>query len=220
MHDILQFPLFKLLNLKEKQILLKNSADVYYKPGETIFKKGTFNHSINVLLNGFVKIYIEQDDKIRILDISKPGWIIALLYIFDSESYNVTAEAITDCKITMINKSVIEKFIKYNSKFTLKLLDMQGKIADRYIRFLAFQNQKNVRGRVAEILIYLCDFVFQSNDFPKIFTSKEIAAFANTTTETAIRIMNELKSEKIIDYTKSQIKILNKDFLLRYIKTG
>ena len=86
-------------------------------------------------------------------------------------------------------------------------------LTNRYIQFLAFQNKKNVRGRIADVLLYLAENVYESQSFHQTLTRREMAELANTSTETVIRIFSEFKRENVISLQSKTVKILDYDYL-------
>jgi CRP-like cAMP-binding protein len=82
---------------------------------------------------------------------------------------------------------------------------------------IAFLAQKTVRERLAEILILLeqklgCD----PEGFINIsLTREEIANLIGTATESAIRLISEFKSDKLIEVEGRNIKILNREKLIK-----
>ncbi|MFH2143607.1 MAG: Crp/Fnr family transcriptional regulator [Bacteroidota bacterium] len=220
MYRLNDFSLFKYLSDKEKTELQTKSMMAEFKKGETIIKKGTLNSQIGLLVEGFARLYAEDGSFKRIIDIIKPNWLIAILSLFNEKSYNVSVSAVTDCKIIFIPKTLIEKLIRNNGIFAEKFTETQAMIANRYIQFLAFQNQKNVRGRIAEVLIYLSEYIYNSPEFHQTISRREMAYFANTTIETVIRILSEFKKDGLIDITNKRISIKNIQLLKRLQSIG
>ncbi len=71
---------------------------------------------------------------------------------------------------------------------------------------------KPVRERIAESLIILKETFGYDKDGQTInvnITREEIAQLSGTATETAIRLLSELKKSHIIDFDKKRIKVLN-----------
>ena len=212
--------LFKDLSKSDKKILNKNSVVTNYNKGDLIINKGTINNQIFLLVDGFVKVFAENESEKRIIDILKKDRIISIISIFTDKVYNLSASAISDCTVVVFEKDVFVEIIKNNFEFSKHLSKTISDLTIKYMYFLAFQNKKNVRGRVAEVLMYLSDRVYESVQFPQTFTRKEMADMSNTTTETIIRIYSEFKRDGIISLDKKVIKIENVDFLSKLAKNG
>jgi CRP/FNR family transcriptional regulator len=97
----------------------------------------------------------------------------------------------------------------------MKLLASDLKDAENKITNLA---QKPVIERLAEAILMLKEyygFVKDENLLNITITREEIANIVGTATETAIRILSELKREGIIALDGKKIKILNIDALIK-----
>jgi len=216
----LDIELFQQLSEKEKKLLIKKSSIVEYKKSDLIVKKGNMTSQLVLIVSGYVKVYAEFGEKYRIIDILKEGRIIDLLSILGSDIYNLSATAITDIKVLFFEKEKLIEIIAKNAEFRNYIFKSTSIISNRYINFLAFQNNKNVIGRVAEALLYLSTRVYDKETFPQTFTRKEMAELSNTTTETIIRIFSELKKDGIIEIENKIITIKKLDFLNKLAEKG
>jgi CRP-like cAMP-binding protein len=77
--------------------------------------------------------------------------------------------------------------------------------------------QKSVKQRLAESLLYIHDNFGNDNDgFLSVILSREdYANIVGTATESAIRILSQLKKEKLISTSGKQIKIEDLEGLKR-----
>ena len=220
MDKLLEIELFQHLSVAEKRYLSKKTSVVNYKKGELIVKKGNMTSQLVLLVSGYVKVYAEFGEKYRIIDVLKEGRIIDLLSILGSDIYNLSATALSDISVLFFEKNRLLEIVDKNTKFRNYIFTATSIVSNRYINFLAFQNNKNVIGRVAEALIYLSTQVYESNTFNQTFTRKEMAQLANTTTETIIRIFSELRKDNIIEIDKKIITIKKNEFLNKLAEIG
>ena len=212
--------LFQTLKKSEKKKLIEKASIVDYKKGELIIKKGNITNQLALLVSGYTKVYVELGSKNRIIDVLKKDRIIDLLSVLGSDFYNLSATALNDVKVIFFQKESLLNIIDENKAFRDYIFVATSVVSNRYINFLAFQNNKNVVGRVAEALLYLSTQVYESDTFFQTFTRKEMAQLANTTTETIIRIFSDLKNDKIIDIKKKIITINKIDFLKKLVEIG
>ena len=97
----------------------------------------------------------------------------------------------------------------------MKLLATELKEAESKIINLA---QKPVIERLAEALIMLKEYYGNEDDDNSLninITREEIANIIGTATETAIRLLSELKKEGILDLSGKKITIINNESLLK-----
>jgi len=91
----------------------------------------------------------------------------------------------------------------------IKLLTVDLRSAEDKMVSMA---NKPVKERLAEGILLLKEYFGTDKDgatIKSILTREEIANLVGTATETAIRLLSELKQEKIIELNGKSIKILN-----------
>lgn len=212
--------LFSDLSESELSFLINNSIEVSYLKGELIYKEGSYANNALYLLNGYVKIFVEKNSRVRIVKIIKPNWFIGLLSIFSYETHHFSAKAINNVKVRSIDIDILKHLLNENKLFNYKFIHEISLLSTNLIKFLVLQNQKNVRGRIADILLHLSDNIYLAKDFEMVFTRKELAELANTSTETAIRLLNDLRNEDVISIDNRMITINNIEQLKKISSLG
>lgn len=114
-------------------------------------------------------------------------------------------------EVCFIPKEEIIEDLEKNPKFSMSVLkDMANNLkkADNIIVDMA---QKTVKQRLAEALINLKEKFDTNNDgIINVRLSREdIANIIGTATESAIRLLSDLKKKKYIEFVGKEIKILN-----------
>lgn len=115
-------------------------------------------------------------------------------------------------EICFIPKDEIIRDLEKNNNFTMSVLkDMANslKTADNLIVDMA---QKTVKQRLAETLLHLeTKFGINADNNINIQLSREdIANIIGTATESAIRLLSDLKKKNVIEFKGKNIKILDK----------
>ncbi len=216
----LDIELFKTLSRQQKKKLIEKASLLEYKKGDLIIKKGSITNLLALLVSGYTKVYTELGNQYRIIDVLKKDRIIDLLSVIGSDYYNLSATALSNVKVLFFQKESLMEIIDQNKRFRNYIFLSTSLVSNRYINFLAFQNNKNVMGRVAEALLYLSTQVYENKVFNQTFTRKEMAELANTTTETIIRIFSELKKDKIINVENKIVTINKIEFLKKIAEIG
>lgn len=205
------WPVFKALNEEELEYLNSSRFEASFKSGEVIFKQGSPASNVVFLLNGMAKIYMEgQGDRNLILEIARPGKMIVGPGIYTDQRNMYTVSALNEVRACFIDSGVIKTLVKESSLFA------EGFIADISYRTeytldkLMSMTQKKMPGRVAEILLYLSDSVFESDEFDLFLSRQELADMAGMAKESIVRILKDFSSEKIIDSGCNQLKIIDK----------
>jgi CRP-like cAMP-binding protein len=79
---------------------------------------------------------------------------------------------------------------------------------------------KQLPGRVADIILYFSEVIFESNEFSIPLTRQELAELAGTTKESLIRTLSEFKHDKIIDMTRNGFSINSLNILKTLSRLG
>ncbi|MEA2043316.1 MAG: Crp/Fnr family transcriptional regulator [Bacteroidota bacterium] len=187
-----------------------------YKKGDIIFREGNRPGGVFCMSSGIVKHYkAGVDGKEQILSFSRKGDLFGFRSVLSDEPACTTTQAIEDVILCLVPSKNFIKMITENADFSMKIMQLSCKElghANQYILDIA---QKNVRERLAEVLLLLHkDFGTDNNGVLQIFlTREELAGMVGTATESVIRLLSEFNKEKTIELNRRNIKILNFDRL-------
>ncbi|MCX6296010.1 MAG: Crp/Fnr family transcriptional regulator [Bacteroidetes bacterium] len=205
--------IFCTLEDKEIEILQEIKGCSSYKKGQMIFSQGTVPHGLYVVYSGKVKLHqLAENGREQIVRLAKPGDIIGYRSLLSADRYTSTAEAIEESTICFIPKKVFWHFMNSNQTIPvqlMKLLSNDLKKAEHTITNIA---QKPVKERLAEAILFVKEtygYEPESTTISVTLTREEIANIIGTATETTIRLLSDLKKEKIIDFVGKRIKIIN-----------
>lgn len=181
--------------------------------GEVLYQEGSRISGFYCVNSGIIKIYKTGfDGKEQIIRFAKKGDIIAYRSVLSNELACTSAEVIEDCKVCFIPSDILISFIKTNPGYSLELLRLTCHELGEANSFITDIAQKNVRERLAEVLIFLAnDFGLDGQLFLNIsLTREELANIVGTATESVIRLLSEFKTDKLIELNGRKIKILNR----------
>ncbi len=206
--------IFKKVGTEVIRELHKYCFIVNYKKGERFAKQGTpITHSL-YLTHGMGKIFVEGNKKNTIIKIISPGEFIGLYSIFSEKPiYNFSASAVLDSQLCMIEVEFLRKLSTTNLAFTQGVIKEISNCATVLFDRLNSFNQKSSRGRIADILLYLADSIYHSDNFVLPFTRRELAELASISLENAVRLLGELKNSGIIDFKDKHFIIKQRDLL-------
>lgn len=88
-----------------------------------------------------------------------------------------------------------------------------------YGRFFCLSN-KQLHGRIADILLCLKDRVYKKDIFEFAFSRSELAELTNMSTESVIRVMKNFKDDGLIIQKDKTLEILNSDMLNKISSLG
>lgn len=202
--------MFSCLNSDEINVLCEYKTERSYKKGEIIVKEGDLIKEFFYLKNGLVKsFYVNCCDKIQIISVGTPMNFVSLLSVFSSETYKYRITALTDTTICCIDIGKIKELALNNGRFGIGLLKKVSQNADEIIMQKLNLSMRNMRGRVAYIILLFSEKIFYSNKFILPLNRKEIAQLIDLTAENVIRILSEFNNESIIKLKGKEIEILD-----------
>jgi CRP-like cAMP-binding protein/CheY-like chemotaxis protein len=201
--------------VKGLDVLSKLSADQkirQYKKRETIFWEGSNPNGVFFISKGKVKTFkTNEDGKEFIIGLHNEGDFIGYHSLLEETVYNESANAMTDCELCLIPKEDFFSLIYKNSDVSRKFIKMlSNNLAEKEAGLLKLA-YNSVRKRVAEALVSL-QLKYQKDkvsNFNITISRDDLSNIAGTSTESAIRTLNDFKEEKLIKVSRSNIAILN-----------
>jgi CRP/FNR family transcriptional regulator, polysaccharide utilization system transcription regulator len=212
-----RIPLFTELTDGELEIINDKRFEVHFNVGENIIKQGTVASNLVYLTTGLAKQYIEgYDHRNLILEIIKPWSVFGGtgIYVDMRYHYSVTAlEEATACFIDIVN---FKKLIRLNPDFAERFMNYCGTCSTNTFEHLVGITQKQMHGRIADVLIYLAERIHNNLEFDITLSRQDIAEFSGMSKDSAIRIIKEFENEGIVRASGKSINI-NKMELLKEI---
>lgn len=208
-------------HLTEKEIEKITKAQIHFKKGEIICKQGALTSHIMILADGLSKNYLEGvQDKGFNFSIVKAFDFIGLSSLYNSSTYLFSGSAITPCTIYHVEKETFREIVKQNVDFAAEIMNWYCLMTKGHLERMSCLANKQALGRVADILIYLSDRIFQGGMIENIISRKDIAELAGMSTESAVRILSELNRDKIIRIVNKGIEINDRNLLRKLSIAG
>lgn len=184
---------------------------------EKVFQRGDIIVSENepvehffYLKKGLIKLSKLLDNhKNYILILARPHDYVSLLSIFHKKTYNYSMTALEDCEVCVFPMDEIQQLLITYPDFTFGFLRKVNKTSDVLIERFLMINSRNLRGRIAMILLEFSERIYQSKSFEVPISRREIAELIGMTTENVIRILSEFKNENIIKISGKEIEIVD-----------
>lgn len=183
-----------------------------YKKGEVIFKEGSYSRGLFCVNSGKIKMSkMGPSGKEQIVRFAKSGDIMGYNSMLSKKPLSSSAVALEDTSICFIPSADFFQLIKEEPDFSLKLLELTAKNWNNASRLLTDMAQKTTKERLAEMLLWLKEtFGLDQEDCIDIKLSREeIANMVGTATEAVIRLLAELKKEKLIELEGKKIRLLD-----------
>lgn len=189
--------------------IVPNSVPMSYKKGQEVFKEGSPVKGVFCIQEGKIKIYKGCDARNLTIGLAGNSDTLGYTSLFNGGTYLNSARCIEDSDLCFIPKKVFLNLITNNNELLIELLKRSSLENYRMSNLLRDLKCKNMLSRVSGALLEIANkFGLDNNKFLNLTLSrKEIGDISGTTTESVIRILNQLKKEGIIDLVGRKIKI-------------
>jgi len=212
---------FDKLTQEELALIDKHKQEYAFENGEIICREGEEIHSFLYLQKGLVKLLTtEKNEKEHIISIAKPADFIGLLSIFSNQKQLYTITAIERSVVCFVDLKVIKQLIKNNGAFALDFMEKISRVSDDVIYTRMNINTKQLRGRIAYILLFFANHIYNKNAFELPVSRKEIAQLIDMSTENVIRILSEFRKDNILSIEGKHITIHAPERLQRIYDLG
>lgn len=206
--------------------LAKNNADISsltenkktqtYKQKDIIFREGEFPTKIYFVNSGKVKIYkINEDGKEYITKLVEPGEFFGITPILNRTEYLEWAATTMETEVIAILKEEFLDLLHSNKDVASKFIQILANNVSHREEQLLHMAYDTVRKRVVDALIMVAENAPINSEGRKMLTlpREDLAQLVGTAKETTIRVLSDLKKDKIIRTEGSKIFILDEKAL-------
>jgi CRP-like cAMP-binding protein len=197
-------------NVTEKELydICEIKYETQHHKGDIIIKEGDKINEFIYLKEGLVKLSKSgADGKDQIICFSKPFDFVSLLSVFSSPNYNYSVTAVEDSVTCLLDLSVVKRHAQSNAMFAMDLMMKVSHVSDMIIQENLEIKRKHLKGRVAHVLIFFSEHIYNNLTFELPVARREIAEYIGMTTENVIRTLSEFRNDKIIKIYGKYIEI-------------
>lgn len=218
--DVAAHSFFKAATNAERASLNAQKICQKYKKGEIIFAEDSHPQGLYWINSGKIKIFKTGfDGKEQIIHWGLPGDLLGYRALLAEEAYSVSSEAIEETVACLIPSRAFINLLDNNRHLNRQLMKSICHELNLASERLTSMAQKNVRERLAEVLLHLHD-TFKSEDEADALINitlprEDIANLVGTATETVIRLLSEFKEDKLVEFEGKRIRLLDKPKLRR-----
>ena len=214
-------PTYEELTIDQVSKINNCSSIVRYKKGNIIFRQDMPISHMLYVKSGLIKIHKETgNEKNYIFKIALPNCFIGLLSAFYRNIFQYSATALTESEIIYIDINVFKEIIRENGKYALHIMRLLSEDGLTIFDKMINTSQKQVPGRIAEVLIFFSQKIYGSNTFTLPITRQELAEFVSSTKESVSRTLSEFKNDKLIEIDDRKIIIKSPDLIQVLSKIG
>jgi CRP/FNR family transcriptional regulator len=213
--------LFDKLEIEELAKMDGSKSEIKYAKGEKILVEGDKITEFVYLKKGLVKLSKKtENNRDHIISFAKPKTFIGFLTVFSRHNYQYTLSALEESTLCFIDIDVIKNIIKENGTFALDVLAKISHVSDEIINRRVNICSKQLRGRIAYLLISFSKDIYYNTKFELPLTRKEFGELIDMSTENVIRILSEFRKDGLIKIDGSKIEILNFESLDKISRFG
>lgn len=212
------FTFWDKLDESQKQLMLNNVIATSYPKGMTIHNGGDDCIGVFMLKKGEFRVYILSDEgkeftifRLREGEIC----ILSSSCIMKNITFDIHIDIEADSEVLLVSTSIYQKLIDQNlyaENFTYKLA--VEKFSDvmwamEQILFMSFDKR---------LAIFLLDEVNRTQGDTIPLTHEQIAKYIGSAREVVSRMLKYFVQEGIVELSRGDIRIINKDKLKKIIK--
>lgn len=192
----------------------------HFRKHDVICRQGTEVSHALFLISGSAKLFIEGlNNRNIILYILRPPAYIGLLCFFSNPVYSYSVSALEDSEVCFIELDLVKSLYLHNHELLLSLNNAFGHSVSQIMKKLISLNQKQIRGRFAENMIYLSEINHSTKFFLRL-TRKEVGEMIAISEENTVRLFSEFSKENIIGINGKEIEILDMPLLMKISEVG
>jgi CRP-like cAMP-binding protein len=202
------------LNDEETEKLSFNCAFVKYQKGDQLIKQGSFSSNVAYLRRGLAKIHIEGPYHEQIVRIAKAPTYLGLPTTFGDKINQYSVTVIDEAEVCFIDIDTFRYLLKANHDFSYEImLELCRNELEVFYR-CANRTQKQIRGKIADVLLEFSDKIYDSSTFTLPLTQEDLGNLVDSSRESISRVLAEFDKDGIIKITGKAIEIKNKKSLL------
>ena len=210
------------LKLSDEEIekLSLNCALVTFEKGDALIRQGTFSTNVAYLRKGLVKVHIAGPYHEQIVRIVKAPGYLGLPTTFGDKINQYSVTVIDDAEVCFIDMNVFRYLLKANPDFSYEIMvDLCRHELEVFYR-CANRTQKQMRGKIADVLLEFADRIYMSNSFVVPITQEDFGNLVDASRESVSRVLTEFEKDGIIRYAGKKLEIANKKSLLMISANG
>ncbi len=208
MRYLSELTVFQDLSAREMEDLNRITTMSTVSKGKVFYRPEEMGEVLFILKEGQVQLYrISPEGKKLVITTLGPHTLFGEMALLGTKMHNTFAEAVDDCLICVMSRTDLERLILSKPQVALRVLEITGKRlreAEERLENMAF---KGIPARLASLLLRLSN----ERDTLEIvgLTHQDLAESVGTYRETATQVLNDLKSQGLIEIGRKRITILD-----------
>jgi len=187
-----------------------------FGPKDMIFAPGDRDDQLYFLLSGTIRLYrLYGEYKEATTAMLREGGIFGKLSLVEGRWQDVFAEAVTDVRVAGVQKASIERSVKTNPEFALKLFSSFAERLRQSDEVIESLLHREVSTRLATLLMNLSERFGEMDSNGTIvdvrLTHQDLANMIASTREAVSKVMSEFQRDNLIEIRNRRIVILDRE---------
>ncbi len=217
----IRYKALELLTPEEEMLFEEGCTEVRFETGDKVVNEGAPVTHVVYLKKGVLKVCLRGPGGQRtILKLLSPGGFVGIHDVFSASQHRCAAIAVTPATACFINRDVFIRLVRTNGAFALEMLQYVSQEEIEYLHRFIHLLEKQVTGRVADMILYFANHIFGSDTFPLNITREELGRMIGASRESVSRILKELRQDNILRWDNRTLEILNKTLLEKISRAG
>ncbi len=205
------------LTRPELETVTKSKNHLSLKKGDSLMMEGMPTNGLYCIHSGKCKVTkMGNNGKEQIIKFIKKGDLIGHRSMLSGEAVSLNVIALEETQVCFMPKSAILNVFRKNTLFSQELIKNISHQLEEANCAISNMAQKSVKSRLAEFILNLEELfgTLQDGYIDIKLTREEIGSTIGTATESAIRLISELRKKNIIELKSKQFKILDRKALV------
>jgi len=208
------------LSAEEIEKLSFSCALVKFRKGDSLIRQGTFSTNVAYLRSGLAKVHIAGPYHEQIVRIVKAPSYLGLPTTFGDKINQYSVTVIDTAEVCFIDINAFRSLLKANPEFSYEImLELCRNELEVFYR-CANRTQKQIRGKIADVLLELSERIYNSDIFRIPLTQEDLGNLVDSSRESISRVFTEFEKDGIIRLVRKKVEITNKKSLLLISANG
>ncbi len=214
-------PLFHGLSESALSLLDNILEEREFLNGENIFTEGSKSIGFYIILKGRVKVFkLSAEGKEQILHIVGAKELLGAVSAFAGNPYPAFADAMEKTRALFLPQKDFLALIKKEPSVVMNMMANLAMRLQHFTRMIDDLSLKEVPGRLAAYLLYLCEQTGCSDSVEIDISKGQLASLLGTIPETLSRILRKLSDNGVLEVRGRKIRLMNKKALQDIINDG
>jgi len=208
--------------LKDEEVekLSFNCTLVRFRKGDSVIKQGAFSTNVAYLRKGLAKIHITGPYYQQIIRIVKAPCYLGLPTTIGEKINQYSVTVIEASEVCFIDISTFSYLLKVNHDFAYEIMMELCRNELEVFTRCANRTQKQMRGRIADVLLEFADRIYFSDRFTIPVDQEDFGNLVDSRRESVSRVLTEFENDGIIRCHGKKVEIINKNLLYMISANG